>query len=318
MITQLAATLALDSHDTIGEGPTWDAAQARLLWSDNSSGVIHEAKRDGVAGWRESRQWNVGRPIAAAIPRAKGGVIVVGGTEAFFLDDAGRITPFARIDADPDQVKLNEAKCDARGRLWAGTRDNDFSVPGRKITPGRCALYRIDPDGAVTRALENVSLSNGLDWSPDGRTLYYIDTYTRAVDAFDFDIDQGTIRGRRTVVRIQVGEGLPDGMTVDRDGHLWVAIAGAGQVRRYSPDGAWLARIDVPTPTVTSCAFGGLSGAELFITSARVRLPVSALTGLTHGLNIEMAEQFPAVSGPGGVFALRPGPTGAPATPFAG
>ena len=317
MIAPLTATLAVDSRDTIGEGPAWDEAQKRLLWSDNGSGVIHEVRSDGKNRWRETRRWNLGRPIAAAIPR-RGGVIVVGGTEAFLLDDAGRVTPFARIDADPNQVRFNDAKCDLRGRLWAGTRDADFSVPGRKITAGRCALYRIDPNGAVTKILQNVSLSNGLDWSPDGRILYYIDTYTRAIDAFDFDMDHGSIGERRTVVRIREGEGLPDGMTVDRDGYLWVAIAGAGQVRRYSPDGALLARVDVPTPTVTSCAFGGEGGAELFITSARVRLPVRALESLTHGLDLEMAEQLPTISGAGGLFTVRPGPTGPPATPFAG
>jgi sugar lactone lactonase YvrE len=181
MITHLTATLALDSQDTIGEGPTWDAAQERLLWSDNHVGIIHEARSDGRGRWRESRRWNLGRPIAAAIPRAKGGIVVVGGIEAFLLDEAGAIAPFARIDADPDRVTLNDAKCDPRGRLWAGTRDKDFTVPGRQILPGRCALYRIDPDGVVTRVVEGVTLSNGMDWSPDGSIFYYIDTYTRAI-----------------------------------------------------------------------------------------------------------------------------------------
>jgi sugar lactone lactonase YvrE len=317
MITQLTATLSLDSGDTIGEGPAWDAAQERLLWSDNRLGIIHEARPDG-SGWRESRRWNLGRPIAAAIPRAKGGMVVVGGIEAFLLDEAGAIAPFACIDADPDRVTLNDAKCDPRGRLWAGTRDKDFGVPGRKIIPGRCALYRIDPNGAVSRVVEGVTLSNGIDWSPDGSILYYIDTYTRAIDAFDFDVDRGTVHNRRTVLRIQSGEGLPDGMTVDRDGTLWVAIAGAGQIRRYSPYGALLARIDVPTPTVTSCAFGGASGAELFITSARIRLPAAALMGLRHGFNIGEPEHDSGLSGAGGLFTLRPGSTGAPASPFIG
>jgi sugar lactone lactonase YvrE len=234
------------------------------------------------------------------------------------MDEAGAIGPFACIDADPDRVTLNDAKCDPRGRLWAGTRDKDFSAPGRPIAPGRCGLYRIDPDGAVTRVVGGVTLSNGMDWSPDGSTFYYIDTYTRAVDAFDFDMDRGTVRNRRTVVRIRSGEGLPDGMTVDSEGTLWVAIAGAGQIRRYSPSGALLTRIDVPTPTVTSCAFGGAGGAELFITSARVRLPSAALTGLSHGFTIEAPEHDSGLSGAGGLFTLRPGSTGAPATPFTG
>jgi sugar lactone lactonase YvrE len=313
----LRATLAIRSHDSIGEGPTWDQAGQRLLWSDNGSGIIHEATSRGARGWQESRRWAVGRPVAVALPRASGGLIVVGGTEAYFLDDAGGIEPFVRIDADPSHVKFNEGKCDPRGRLWAGTRDIDFSVPGRRITPGRGALYRIDPDGTVTTVLEDISLANGLDWSPDGKTLYFIDTYSRAIDAFDFDMDHGTLSGRRTVVRIRSGEGLPDGMTIDRDGNLWVAVAGAGHIRRYSADGVLLTRVDVPTPTVTSCAFGGLSGQDLFITSSRVQLPVGALTDLTHGFSTE-TEDSDTDPVAGGLFVGRPGVAGMPAYAFAG
>jgi len=311
------ATLAIDSRDLIGEAPVWDSAGKRLLWCDNGAGVIHQAQLAGTGGWLEGRRWTLGRPIAAAIPRARGGLVVVGGVDVLLLDEAGRTTPFARIDADPTQVKFNEAKCDRHGRIWAGTRDHDFGVPGRQITPGRCALYRIDPSGVVETMLEGVSLSNGLDWSPDGRVFYFIDTYTRTINAFDFDLDHGTLRNRRTLVMIESGQGLPDGMTVDREGSLWVAIAGAGEIRQYSPDGILLSRTEVATPTVTSCAFGGADGQDLFITSARVTLPAAALRSLTHGFNIERAESD-SNPGAGGLFTLRPGPSGAPATPFTG
>src|ERR1700686_5493892 len=160
MISVLNAKLAIDARDQTGEAPVWDAARARLLWSDIREGIVHEAKPDRAGGWRESRRWTVGRPFGAALPRARGGLVVVGGTEIFMLDEAGDIAPFVRLDADPKLISLNDAKCDARGRLWTGTYAND-------LRPGGGALYRIDADGTVTQMLDNVTGSNGLDWSPD-------------------------------------------------------------------------------------------------------------------------------------------------------
>jgi sugar lactone lactonase YvrE len=304
MITQMKAKLAIDAQDAIGEGPTWDLAGKRLLWSDHKVGIIHEGKSDGVGGWRESRRWNLARPLAATIPRAKGGLVVAGGTEIFMIDEAGTVTSFTRIDADPDLIKINDAKCDPQGRLWAGTLTGDFR-------PGGAALYRIDPDGTVTTMLEGVTLSNGLDWSPGGETFYYVDSLTRRVDAFDFDPADGTIANRRIVVTFE--RGVPNGMAVDREGCLWVAATGGGDVQRYTPDGKLLARVEISTPGATSCAFGGPDGGTLFITSRRGRMPDVART---MGLTTEMMEN----NGPeaGGVFVCQPGPTGAPATPFAG
>src|SRR5882757_1547468 len=112
MATPMRAKLAIDAHDSIGEGPAWDDAGQRFLWLDNAIGLLHEAKRGPEGKWEENRRWNLGRPTGAVIPRAKGGLIVVGGTEIFTVDDAGNSTPFARINADPDVVKLNDAKCD--------------------------------------------------------------------------------------------------------------------------------------------------------------------------------------------------------------
>lgn len=309
MISHLNATLTIDARDKIGEGPAWDAAAGRLLWSDNAAGIIHESRPDGAGGWRETRTWNLGRPIGAAMPRAKGGLVVAGGTEIFMLSEAGDIEPFVHLDADPNRVRLNDAKCDSHGRLWAGTLSSDF-------TPGRGALYRIDPSGAVTTMQTNMTISNGLDWSPDGLTFYLIDSPTHSVDAFDFDAVRGTISNRRTIVTIPRGEGLPDGMTVDRDGYLWVAVIGAGEVRRYTPGGTQLARVEVSASAVTSCAFGGLDGTDLFITSASVQLPDVAFTD--YGFSIEMVKKSPTTPGAGGLFVCRPGAMGRPATPFAG
>jgi sugar lactone lactonase YvrE len=314
--TVLKATLAVDSQDIIGEGPAWDPARGRILWCDNSVGLIHEARSNGTNSWHETRRWMLNRSIAAAVPRTAGGLVVASGVEILTLSDAGDIRSFARLDADPQSVKLNDAKCDSRGRLWAGTRDTDFGVPGRKIAPGRAALYRIEPDGAAVKMLTGATLSNGLDWSPDGSIFYFIDTYSRTVDAFDFDADKGSISNRHNVVTLYADEGLPDGMTVDRDGNLWVAIAGAGEIRCYSPKGSLLTRVQVATPTVTSCAFGGIAGSDLFITTARVRLPAIALSGLTQGFSLEVGDS--REPGAGGLYVCRPGMTGLPAYDFAG
>ena len=299
------ATLAIDARNGIGEGPAWDAAAGRLLWSDHESGVIHEAQSDGRGGWRQTGTWNLRRPLAVALPRSSGGLVVAGGTEVFMLDAAGTVTPFTRIEADPQRVRFNDAKCDPRGRLWAGTLAVDFSP-----TAG---LYRIDPDGAVTVMLQNARLANGLDWSPDGRIFYFIDSLARTVDAFDFNLEAGTIANRRTVVTLGWGCGLPNGMTVDREGCLWLAATGAAEVQRYTPEGKLLGQVTISTPAATSCAFGGPDCAELFITSRRGRLPEIALSA---GVAAEMMEN----DGPeaGGVFVHRPGQTGTPATPFAG
>jgi sugar lactone lactonase YvrE len=315
-LTLLKATLAVDCQDIIGEGPAWDPARERILWCDNSVGLIHEARSNGSNSWHETRHWTLNRSIAAAIPRTAGGLVVASGVEILTLSDAGDVRSFAHLDADPQCVKLNDAKCDSRGRLWAGTRDTDFGVPGRKITPGRAALYRVDPDGAAVKMLSGTTLGNGLDWSPDGSVFYFIDTYSRTIDAFDFDIDQGSISHRRNVVTLYSDEGLPDGMTVDRDGNLWVAIAGTGEIRGYSPEGSLLAHVKVATPTVTSCAFGGIAGGDLFITTARVQLPATALSGLTQGFSLEVGGSSEPSAG--GLYVCQPGVTGLPAHGFAG
>jgi sugar lactone lactonase YvrE len=305
----MKAKLAIDCRDTIGEGPAWDAAGRRLLWLDNAFGIVHEAKLDALGTWRQSRRWNLDRLTGAAVPRAKGGLAVVSGTEILTLNEAGEIEPLARIDADAKAVRFNDAKCDAQGRLWAGTMAHDF-------TPGISALYRIDPDGAVTTMLRDVGLSNGLDWSPDGTTFYYIDSFTASVDAFDFDAVRGTISRRRKIVTIPASDGGLDGMTVDREGCLWLAIFGPGEVRRYSPDGALLMRVETSAPAVTSCAFGGPDGEDLLITSASLRIPDPVLPII--GWSLEMADNAATAPGAGGVFVCRPGVTGKPATPFAG
>lgn len=301
----MKATLALDTRDRVGEAPVWDAAGQRLLWCDLETGIVHAATPDNSGGWCESRRWDLQRPIAAAIPRTRDGFVVAGGVEIFALNEAGRILPFARLDADPNLVRFNDAKCDPQGRLWAGTLATDF-------TP-RAALYRIDPDGAVSTMLEGLSIANGMDWSPDGSVFYLTESLSRCVEAFDFDAARGALARRRTFVQIAYAEGGPNGLTVDREGCLWLAVTGSGHVRRYSPEGKELMRVAIGTPGATSCAFGGNDGAYFFVTSLGTRMPDVARTlGLT--------EEMMSNDGPqsGGLFVCQPGATGRAATAFAG
>ena len=309
MISKTTAKLAIDAHCAIGEGPMWDEAGKRFLWCDNAIGTIFEARDDAHAGWRETRRWSLNRTTGAAIPRARGGLVVVSGTEIVTLSDSGELGTFARIDADPNIVKLNDARCDPQGRLWTGTYAHDFR-------PGVSALYRIDPDGSVHTMLENVGLSNGMDWSPDGRIFYYIDSFTASVDAFDFDAVHGTINHRRKAISVPSSEGGLDGMTVDREGCLWLAMFGTGEVRRYSPRGELLMRIQTSAPAVTSCSFGGSDCGDLFVTSASIRIPDPVLPIINW--TVDMADSAATAPGAGGVFVVRPGVYGRPETPFVG
>jgi sugar lactone lactonase YvrE len=307
MVAEMNASVAVKVRDTIGEGPAWDAAAERLLWSDNATGVIHEAKADGKGGWRERRSWHIGRRTAAAIPRTKGGLILAVDTEAVIVDETGETETFARIDADPKLVGFNDAKCDSRGRLWAGTFAQDFRL-------GIGALYRFDPDGTVTTMIEGVGLSNGLDWSPDDKTFYFCDTFARTVDAYNFDAPSGTLSNRRTLITYDVG--TTDGMTVDNEGCLWVAGFGTGDVRRYAADGTLIGRIEVAAPGTTSCAFGGPDGDCLFITSGAFHCPDFLVPRL--GFTMEIRDSISAAPDAGALFVCQPGTTGRPATPFAG
>lgn len=305
MEAHVTAQLAIAASDSIGESPVWDAVGKRLLWIDHVRGIIHEARPKAIDGWQATRRWELRRHLAAAIPRAKGGLVAVGAAEVFFVDERGDLTSFVSVDIDPKRFRLNDAKCDAQGRLWAGALSTEFRPDA--------ALYRIDPDGTVTVALDGLALANGLDWSPDGSRFYLIDTLATTIDAFDFDADKGTIHNRRPIVRIDHGCGAANGLTVDDEGCLWVALTGGSEVRRYSPDGNLLQQVAISVPGATSCAFGGVDYGELFITSRSGRMPDIALK---IGVPPEAMESTGADAG--ALFVSRPGARGRPAHAFMG
>jgi sugar lactone lactonase YvrE len=188
---------------------------------------------------------------------------------------------------------MNDAKCDPVGRLWAGSMAFDFR-------PGAASLYRLDRTG-ITRVLTDLTISNGLGWSPDATLMYFIDSGTNRVDVLDYDLASGTIGERRPFVTLAPSHGMPDGLAVDADGGVWVACFGTGQVRRYAPEGQLDEVLDLPVRQGTSCCFGGPDLSDLYVTSAAYRLSEA-----------DLREQPLA----GSLFVCTPGVVGQPSTPF--
>ncbi len=286
--------IAVDARAELGEGPIWDDTLKRLYWVDIEGGKLHVHPSGGAA----DRVLSVGCKVGAVVPRAAGNVVLATqhGFEQFDLETCQR-TLLADPERDRPNNRFNDGKCDPRGRFWAGT----MSMVGQAKAG---SLYVLETDHSVRHVLGSVTTSNGLDWSPDRSKMYYIDTPTMMVRAFDYDADSGTITGERTVVRIPDGVGRPDGMTVDAEGMLWVAHWDGGRVTRWNPaNGELLTTVIFPADRVTSCAFGGDDLGTLFVTTAR------------HGLSPQQLEKQPHA---GSLFAFRPGVRGLPASQFAG
>ena len=284
--------VAADIHADVGEGPYWDEGSQTLLFVDIPPGRVH--RLDPADGGVTTIE--VGQAVGAVIPRASGGLVVAARDGIAELGSAGELSWLAPIEADRSTNRMNDAKCDPAGRLWAGTM-------AFEAEPGAGALYRIDADRSWQQVIGGVTISNGLGWSPDGSTMYYIDSPTRGVDLLDYDPATGAATGRRRLISCDDVEGIPDGMAVDAEGHLWVAFFGGGVVRRYDPEGGLVTEVALPAAQITSCAFGGEDLDELYITSAARGLSAT-----------ELAEQPHA----GAVFRCRPGVRGPLPVPFAG
>ncbi len=285
--------LALDAKADLGEGPSWDPRTGVLVWVDITAGLVH--RFDPATGRDEA--FDVGRHVGAAVPTTSGRVAFAASDGFSVLDPGtGRVEPIAEVEAGDPQTRMNDGKCDPAGRFWAGTMDLD----GRRPLG---SLYRLDADHRVVRVLTDVTISNGLGWSPDGRTMYYIDSVTHGVDALDVEPETSSVSNRRRLVGFPIEWGLPDGMTVDEEGFLWVAFWDGAAIRRIAPDGRIASFVGFPVSRVTSCAFGGADLTDLYVTSGRNGLSDAQLRSEPHA---------------GGVFHLRPGVRGLPHHPFAG
>ena len=285
--------LLVDARATVGEGPVWDERIGRLYWVDILAGLVH--RTDPATGADET--FPVGRSVGAVALREDGSLVAAVEDGFGLLHPAtGAFELIVSVGADDPSTRMNDGKVDPAGRFWAGTMAFDAHT-------GRGELYRLDPDLTVTRMLSGVTISNGLDWTADGRTMYYIDTPTGSVDRFDFDLKPGAISGRRPAVVIPPSAGWPDGMALDAEGYLWVALWEGWAVQRYVADGRLDRRIELPAEQVTSVAFGGPDLDELFITTGREGFPANGKPNQPQA---------------GGLFRCRPGVRGRPAHRFRG
>ena len=274
----------------LGEGPNWDPVQNVLRFVDITRRVIY--RHDPSTGTTTSIE--VPQEVGAVVPRRAGGLVAAVHDGIATVDEGtGAFSLLATVEGDNPGNRMNDAKCDSRGRLWAGTMSPDAA-------PNAGSLYRYGPDGDLARVLEGVTISNGLGWSPDDRTMYYVDSVV-GIDTFEFEAATGAVRQRQRLVTIESEVGLPDGITVDADGYIWVAIWGGGVVRRYSPSGELERELRLPVSQVTSVAFGGEDYGDLYITTASV------------GLSQEQLAQEPLA---GSCFVCTPGVNGVASNVF--
>jgi sugar lactone lactonase YvrE len=254
------------------EGPRWDEERQELLWVDILGCRFHRATVTSGGGPGRMRTIALDRHLGAAAPVLGGGYVLAAGQGFLFLDESGEIHELAQPEAGHPTVRMNDGASDPQGRFWAGTMGYD-------ATPGAGTLYRLELDGRCSTVLSGLTISNGIGWSPDGAVMYLSDSGTGRVDAFDFDSATGAISGRRTLVHIDQPGVAPDGLTVDEQGDIWVAMYGGWAVHRYAPGGALRGTLPIPAAQATSCAFGGDDGRILFVTTGRERLPEAALEG---------------------------------------
>jgi len=283
------------------EGPVWDAAAGELLWVDIPNGQVHRARiaPDGVMTPIGSARG--GDTVGFVLPAAAGGWVLGAGGGISHLEPDGSARVLVDLVGEggsPDDggTRMNDGACDRAGRFFGGTMAFDQR-------PGAGALYRLDTDGTVSTVLDGLTVSNGLGWSPDERTVYLADSGPGLVYAFDYDPDGGTFTEQRVLLDFTDQVGVADGLTVDDEGCLWTAVWGRGQVRRWSPDGELLAVVEVPVAQVSSCCFAG-PGRDLLVISTS-----------TEGMDDDARAAVPDA---GRLFTARPGVTGPPANPYRG
>jgi sugar lactone lactonase YvrE len=278
----------------LAEGPVWDAASRTLYVVDIKAPALYALD----SATRETRRWPMPARIGAIGLRARGGLVAALKTGFAFIDlPSGTVTPISDPEPHLPDNRFNDGKVDALGRFWAGSMDDTEREPSGH-------LYRLDPDLTVTRFEAGFVVTNGIDWSRDGRTLYFVDTTEHLIHAHAFDMASGTPGTARVFARVPEADGYPDGLTVDAEDHVWSAHWGGARVTRYAPDGSIARVVELPVPRCTSCCFGGPELDTLFVTSASIGLDAAAL------------RQAPLS---GGVFAITGlGVRGRPAGRFAG
>lgn len=263
-MTALRARVASDAVHLLAEGPVWDAHRERVLWVDITAGdVCAGTLCDGVV--EPTRRWHVDQSVGAVVPAADGRLLVAGHTSLAVLEPDGTLTPGPAVLPVGVSRRLNDGACDPAGRFVVGSLTTPLGRP-----TGHETLTRVEVDGTLTTLDDDLALSNGIAWSPDGALLYSVDTLAHVVRVRDYDAASGTCGERR--VHLRFDDGLPDGLACDADGNLWVAVWGRGEVRCLSPDGRVLHTVDVDAPHTSSVAFVGPDLDTLLITTASAEL----------------------------------------------
>ena len=254
------AELIIDTPSMLGEGCIWDYKRQRLLFVDIEKCMLYIYHPET----KDLRQIDVGQRLGTVVPTQDGKLLVALEKSVVVLDPATEsLETVAEIETDVPGNRFNDGKCDPAGRFWVGTVVEDMSEP-------RAGLYRIDSDYSVKKMVAGVTNSNGIVWSLDHTKLFYIDTPKRRVVSFDYDLASGNIENRRPIIEVPGSMGYPDGMTIDAEGKLWIALFEGAAVSRWDPDGGRLVdSYPIPAKNVTSCAFGGENLDELYVTTAR-------------------------------------------------
>ena len=288
----MKAELILDMRALLGEGALWHTGTQRLFWVDIEGRKLHWYRPADGSMHSINVEERIGTVVLASENKAV--IALQNGIHTLNLTDES-LTLMANPLEGKGDIRFNDGKCDPAGRLWVGSMH-------LLSQPHVASLYRIDASYGVERVLDNITISNGIVWSLDHKTMYYIDSPTREIKAYAYDIDTGQIAHPSVAVKVPKDIGDPDGMTIDDEGMLWVAHWGGHCVMRWNPATCEpLCKVEVPAPLVTSCAFGGDRLDTLYITTARTRL------------SDEMLAKFPYS---GGVFACNPGVRGVPAHTF--
>jgi sugar lactone lactonase YvrE len=279
--------IALPSEDLLGESPVWRQETQELLRVDVAKGLIHAwHPRSGQVVTK-----HIDGEVGSVIPCREGEVIAAVDRTLRLIAANGDVRTLASVEQERPGNRFNDCRSDPQGRVWAGTMS-------KTREPGLAGLYRLAPGGEIELVIGETTLSNGIGWSPDGALMYFIDSVTQRIDVFDFDASDGSISGRRPFAEIDAADGLPDGLTVDAEGGVWVCLFGGGAIRRYGADGALEEHIALPVPHATCPTFGGEDLSTLFITTTR------------HKLDQQQQAQYPIA---GSVLSLHPGARGLPA-----
>ena len=260
MRTYPEAELVLDAKAVLGESALWRAETGTLHWVDIVKGEVHTLNPETM----EHSYFAVGQAVGAIVPAKGGGFAAAMATGFYLLDDESAIQRIAEPDGLVPKLRFNDGKCDRHGRFWAGSQIMRDDMKGKGY------FWCLDTDGAVRTALTGITTSNGLVWNAEDTVFYYIDTPTRTVQAFPYNLQRGVLGEGKVCVEVPEEYGFPDGMTIDNEGMLWIAQWQGSAVRRYDPrSGACVGMVPVPASKVTCCCFGGKRLDTLYITTAR-------------------------------------------------